>query len=255
MVPRGGEIHLDLVEVGKLRLPRVVQCGDVAVACFEKPAEAGLVERGFRPAVSGVDELERPTVDLRPNLRLGEIAQPLVDVAALGDVARELPHCEVRAVLVVRHPDIVAVPAERLGRLDHHGLAHPAVVGLPVGRPVVHEVVGHSPLGGLPKRAAIVAERSGVVVAVQRRVVDAAEPASQLSFVVPGVPVKEDVADPRAVQGRRRRGDGNQQKRHNENAELGFHHLSLRTRLLWAVLVATTHPSHASGSAVYGKSI
>jgi len=202
LVPAPAEAHLDLIEIAVAGIPGLVQRGDVAVALLEKCAETGLIERGLGGPVAGIDQLQGLAVDLGPHGRAREIAKPLVHVPLFRDVLREFAHLEVLAVLVVGHPDVVAFVAERLGRPHHGRLAHLAPFALPVGRPVVHEVVGQSPFGGLPERAAVVAQGARVVVAVQGRVVHPTHPPAQLLVVIPGVPVEKDVADPRAVQGR-----------------------------------------------------
>ena len=56
------------------------------------------------------------------------------------------------------------------------------------------------PFRGSPQRVAIVAKRPRVVVAVQGRVMHAADPAAQLPAIVPRVPVEEGVADPGPIQ-------------------------------------------------------
>ena len=174
-MPMSGEVHLDLVEVTVTCAPGPVQGRNVAVAILQKDTKTGIVQRGLRRAVAAVNELERLALDLGPHRRL-EKSRSHWYTSRFSETLRRSPHLEVLAVLVVSHPDVVAVAAERLGRAHHDRLPHLVAFALPVGAPIVHEVVREAPFRGSPERVAVVAERLGVVVTVQGRVVYSADP-------------------------------------------------------------------------------
>ena len=204
LVALGGEVQLDVVEASKLASPALIQRVSGRVLRLQRRAQA-LVGRGcLGPAVATIDEGHRLAIDLgiRGGFRVAFDVELAVTIGV--QVLRELGHVEVRAVLVHGHEDVVAALLEVLCGAHEHALARVALSVPPALAPVVHEVMGQAPLGGLVEAGEVVLVAGRIVIALQGRIVDATHPSAEFLLIVPGVPVEVDIGNPGTVQGPKR---------------------------------------------------
>ena len=90
-------------------------------------------------------------VDAREDGRQTPVLDIEAEIPAGVQVGGEVGHVEVVAILVEAHVDVIAAPLELLGGAHDDGLTGPAILPLPAGAPVVHEVVRDAPFRGGPQ--------------------------------------------------------------------------------------------------------